>query len=63
MKQTFNITITYETGVWTNQSWFDTETEDIADILSDLQDEWFEEIGSTIPNFDWENYGVESDLV
>jgi hypothetical protein len=63
MKQTFNITITYETDVWTNQSWFDTETEDIADILSDLQDEWFEEIGSTIPNFDWENYGVASDLV
>ena len=61
--ETLNITISYGTSSWTLEDieW-DPQTEELAEVINELAEGWFEEIGSSIPNFDWDLYSVETSV-
>ena len=56
-----NITISYGSSSWTLEDieW-NPEEEEIGEVINELSDGWFEEIGSSISNFDWDLYSVET---
>lgn len=62
MKTTkYKMVITYKDETWTNV--FDLyEGEDLTDVIVELQDDWSEHIGSTITDFDGEQYDCQTYL-
>jgi hypothetical protein len=55
-KQFLWVQITYLDETWTQEFEF---THDFQSILDSAQDGWYDEIGSTIPDFDLELYKLD----
>ena len=62
--------IRYEDSGWTlektNPIVFvddDGQTKLDYDYLEEVQNDWYDQIGSKIPNFDWDNYDMGFDLL
>jgi hypothetical protein len=52
------IVITYKGESWENT--FELfQGEELPEVTQELQEDWWEQIGSTMKNFDWEEYNVE----
>lgn len=58
----YKMWITYGDQGWSNEFTV-FEGEELSDVVEEIQNEWSEHIGSTIPNFDPELYDMGVDKI